>query len=215
MIKKSFLFSIILSIVFILSAPFVNNYALLLSLSFGIIIIFNIKALFEKNFKKYFALGFMVQAGYVLLDASISGLSGKSPFVGFLQLINFSIPGVLLIMSAKGNDFNSMKLNNYSLLGIFVACLALAGLPGFNLFVGEYFLYIMAYDIHPALLMLCFICSILTLITYLRLISHASASIYHKKPSALFKFSSSFLSILCIILGIAPWIQMALFEVLL
>jgi formate hydrogenlyase subunit 3/multisubunit Na+/H+ antiporter MnhD subunit len=44
------------------------------------IIVFNLKALLEKNFKKYFFFGFMVQASYVLLDASIGGFSGNPPF---------------------------------------------------------------------------------------------------------------------------------------
>ncbi len=214
MIKSSFLLSIILSVILMLIANHIANYSFFIILSILCIIVFNLKALLEKNFKKYFFFGFMVQASYVLLDASIGGFSGKSPFLGFLQLMNFSIAGLLLIISVKGNDFNSLKINNYSLAGIVVSCLALAGFPGFNLFVGEYFLYILAYDIHPFLLMLCFICSLLTLFTYLRLISHACSSNFSGKPSFFLKIGSVLLAALCIIMGVMPFIQKELFEVL-
>lgn len=215
MFKRGFIALIILSVLFLFILDKFNNFYIFLTLSFFLIIFFNIKAISESDLKKYIFYGFIVQAAYVLLDSSISGILGKSTYFGIVQLLNFTLAGILLIISVRGSSFNNLKINNYSLLGILVSCLALAGLPGFNLFVGEFLLYVYAYTISPLILCLCFVCSLLTLLTYLNLISHACAKTVYEKPSNLFKANIVILSLMSIILGIIPKIQILLIEALL
>jgi len=212
MAKKGFIILLFISALIVLSAEKINNYSLLLFLAFAAIIFFNIKSLAENDLNKYIFYGFLVQAGYVILDVSISGLAGKSAYFGFVQLANFLLAGLLLLVSVKGKDFKSIKFNNYLLAGILISCLALAGVPGLNLFVGEYFLYTFAYNIHPLLLCACFVCSLLTLLTYLKLVSYACAGAHHEAPGSLLKAGIIILCLTCIILGVFPWIQTGLIE---
>jgi formate hydrogenlyase subunit 3/multisubunit Na+/H+ antiporter MnhD subunit len=214
MFKKGFIALIILNIISLFIMEKINNFYIFLTLSFFLIIFFNIKAISENDLKKYIFYGFVVQSAYVILDSSISGIIGKSSYFGIVQLLNFTLAGILLIVSVRGSSFQNLKINNYSLFGILVSCLALAGLPGFNLFVGEFYLYVYSYTINPLILCACFICSLLTLLTYLNLISHACAKTIYEKPSKLFKANIIILSLTCIILGIIPKIQIQLIEAL-
>lgn len=209
---KAFLFTILASTLLVAVSPQLPQGLALLAIGFLIIIIFNFFALAENNLSKYAAFCFIVQLGYVVLDIGIAVASGKAPYLAGIQAANFFFAGSLFLASIKGKDFNNLKTNNYSLIGIAVSAMALAGLPGFNLFVGEYFLYILAFDLNPVILGICFLCSLLTLFACLKIVSHAFSQGIQEKPSAFLKLKIIPLSAICIILGIIPWIQIMIFE---
>lgn len=211
MIKKGFIISIILSIAIVFAVnQFISQSYYFLIVSFILIAFFNIMALKEKDLGKYVFFGFMVQAAYVLLDSSASALAGKTPFLGFLQLGNYLLAGLLFIISINAKNFNDFKMDNYSYAGILVSSLALAGLPGFNIFVSEFYIYSFAYSISPFFLGICFICSLMTLLAYLRIVSHSFFSKKSKIKSFPRKIAIPALCIICIILGAIPWIQSAI-----
>jgi formate hydrogenlyase subunit 3/multisubunit Na+/H+ antiporter MnhD subunit len=59
--------------------------------------------------------------------------------------------------------------NQFLVLGLSVAALSLGGMPGFNIFVGEYLIYGALFTVHPALTLLAVFASLVAFIFYFRI----------------------------------------------
>ncbi|MBD3210277.1 hypothetical protein GF318_02750 [Candidatus Micrarchaeota archaeon] len=140
----------------------------------------SIAGLFEKSIIRYAYFSAAIQFGYFMLDASTALLIDKSVWFAVIQFINFVIAGGLfaIVISLLYNTVRKEQVPEYSglyeknqLLGLVLAvsCLSLGGMPGFNIFVGEYLIYGSLFAVHPALTLMAVFASLVAFIFYFRI----------------------------------------------
>ena len=190
------------------------------------VILLSIYGLFENSLMKYILLSTLIQFFYFTMDAGTAVLIGKSLWFAVIQMINFLIAGGLfaLVISAfyltikKSNIVNYAGLyKNNQFLGLLlcVASLSLGGMPGFNIFVGEYLIYSSLFTIHPTLTLGAVFAGLVCLIFYFKICYTIFAG-NNKTKINLGTISKIFLGILgalVIILGIIPQILFKILEV--
>lgn len=164
-------------------------------------------ALDQDSVSKFLIITNTAQLGFVLVDGGISVLSGKAYLLGLLQLINYSLGVVLLMLCLKGfTDFSSVRTSKYSLVGLGIACLSLGGMPFFSVFVSEFMIYSFAAQISTALTGLCVIASLLLFLCYAHVLLAGinTNPVIRRSKSDLLILA---LSVFIIVLGVIPQIQ--------
>jgi len=186
--------------------------------------LFSIIGLFDRSIIRYAFYSAIIQFGYFALDVSTAFLIDKSVWFAIIQLINFAVAGCLfaLIVSLLHNVVGKDRMPEYAgmyeknqglVLALAISCLALGGMPGFNIFVGEFIIYSSLFTIHPALTLAAVFASLVCFIFYFRICYVMFAGKAEKtiKLGFLSKAFVGLLAILIIVLGVVPHI---LFKVL-
>lgn len=179
-----------------------------------IMCLLSVLGIFEKNIKKFFIYSNLIQFLFVLLDLSIAKLTGKIGALGIIQIFNYTIAGslffltLLILNKDKVNLFSEIQGHYYKdhttgILAI-IACVSLAGLPGLNIFVSEWLLFVKAFTIDPAITIIGIFIALLLFIMYFKVI-YILISKYQTQKSKTNKISRSYaiiLGILCLLFGI-------------
>lgn len=184
---------------------------------------FSIIGLFEKSIIKYAFYSAIIQFGYFALDLSTALLIDKSVWFAIIQLINFVIAGGLfaIVISLLHNTVKKENVPDYAglydrnqllALALAISCLSLGGMPGFNIFVGEYLIYSSLFTIHPALTVSAIFAGLVCFIFYFRICYVLFAGKVERKINLglLSKAVISILTILVVMLGVIPHILMTI-----
>ncbi len=222
-----------------LHTPLFGNIVLFAGVISGILGI--IYALGQQDLKRLLAYSSVENIGIILIGLGVGmiGVSSKNPLMavlgftgGFLHILNHSIFKSLLFMGAGmvlhktgtrsidalGGLLKNMKITG---LAVIIGSLAICGLPPFNGFVGEFFIYIGGFKgvglDKSAFVMSCFAIISLAVIGGLALAcftkvigiafqgeprTNAAVNIDEKGPSML--FAMSILACACVLIGIFP-----------
>lgn len=172
---------------------------------------------FEYNMLTFLIYSNLIQFSYFLLDYFGALYLGKDVFFASLQLVNYAIAGflfsavlILIYMRTKdsamiaGTGLYSQSRN--AAIAVLISGFALGGLPGFNIFVGEYLIYGMLFGIHPALAMITIFGSLLAFIFYFKAIYIVlvGENEYDLRPSFLQRNMFAILMFVIILLGVYP-----------
>lgn len=185
----------------------------------------SIFGLFEESFMKYIFYSTAIQFSYFALDVGTAFLIGKSVWFAILQFINFGIAGGLFaiamtllynkLKAARVRDYAGLYDNNqFLVLVLAISCLSLGGMPGFNIFVGEYLIYASLFTIHPALTLGAVFAGLVCFLFYFRIcyVLFAGKTNTEIQLGIVSKTILALLSLLVILLGIIPHILLTILE---
>ncbi len=182
--------------------------------------------LFDKSFMKYVLYSTIIQFFYFLLDVSTALLIGKSVWFAILQFLNFMLAGGLfaIVMTILYSAVRKDEMPEYAglydrnqllIVALAVCCLALGGMPGFNIFVGEFLIYSSLFTVHPALTLGAVFAGLICFIFYFRIcytLMVRKSDIAVPLPMALETIVMA-LSILVVGLGVVPHVLLKVLEV--
>ena len=187
--------------------------------------LFSIIGLFDRSIIRYAFYSALIQFGYFTLDVSTALLIDKSVWFAIIQFINFAITGLLfaVIVSLLYNAVRKERMPEYAgmyennqwlVLALAISCLALGGMPGFNIFVGEFIIYSSLFTVHPALTLATVFASLVCFIFYFRIcyVMFAGKTKKTIRLGFLPKVFISILAILIVLLGVVPHILMGILE---
>ncbi|MBU0532010.1 hypothetical protein KKB44_00795 [Candidatus Micrarchaeota archaeon] len=207
---------------FEIAPEFEIPFAILSILAIGA---FSVIGLFEKSIIKYAYYSAIIQFAYFLLDISTAFLINKPVSFAVIQFINFMIAGSLfaLIIALLHNTIRKEGVpeyagfyenNQFIILALVISCLALGGMPGFNIFVGEFIIYSSLFVIHPALTVLAIFAGLLCFIFYFRICYVMFAGKVKKsiQLGLISRFIITLLALLIVVLGVIPNILMQILE---
>lgn len=218
----------------ILLAYFLLNLFLLYEIStlFPIVIlsvflmcVLAIMGIFENDLKKYLIYSNTIQLTFVLLDLGIAKLSQKITTLGTIQIFNYTFAGLLLFITlgilSKDNKLKKISTLQGSyyrdkLNGVFavIAALSLAGVPGLNLFVSEWFLFKAAFIINPIITIFGIFVALLLFIMYFKIVNVLLVGNVENKESPIksLTFLNAIFAIICLIFGLLPQIQLYILD---
>ena len=189
-------------------------------ISIFVITAISIMGIFKRSILTYAVYSTAIQFAYFTLDSATAIMIGKSLWFAVIQLINFAVAGLpfVLVITLLYRKFGNIQLRSYS--GLFeknqflISCLSLGGMPGFNIFIGEYIIYTSLFDIHPALTLATVFASLVAFIFYFRIVYVLLAGKSEETvPLGLpMKLLLGALSIAIIVLGIIPQILFGILE---
>lgn len=191
------------------------------------IMFFSGAGFFTDSFHTYFYASAAVQLCYFTLDYGASLVTGKSYAFAAVQLVNYLVAGTLFAIVAVGM-YSAVEEDELAAYGSFyhknqflvaflaIACLSLGGLPGFNIFVGEFMMYSLLLAIHPALAIAAIFASLVCFLFYFRMvyIAFAGKEMPAVKMPWIARCASAFLAAGVIVLGVIPQILHAFAGVL-
>ncbi len=180
-----------------------------------------VMAIFEDNLKKYLIYSNFIQLMFVLLDLTIAKLSQKITTLGTIQIFNYTFAGLLLFLTLGVLSKDNKRKNISSLQGTFyenklnglfavIAAISLAGLPGLNIFVSEWFLFKASFLINPVITLFGIFIALLLFIMYFKIINVISVGDFDLSKSSIkqITYVNGILAILCLIFGLLPQIQL-------
>ena len=187
-----------------------------------------IMGIFEDNLKKYLIYSNAVQLMFVLLDLGVAKLGQKISTLGTIQIFNYSIAGLLFfitlgILSRNGKEKRISNLDGSyygdKLNGAFavVSSISLAGLPGLNIFVSEWFLFKAAFTINPIITIFGIFAALLLFIMYFKIVNVLLVgwSGSRKKSMRMLTYMNAVFAILCLIFGLIPITQLYILDMVL
>lgn len=214
----------------ILMAYFLLQYFLIYDITFMfaitvlsvlLICVLAIMGIFENDLKKYLIYSNAIQLTFVLLDLGIAKLSQKITTLGTIQIFNYTIAGLLFfitlgILSRKGRLKSLDKLSGTyygdKLNGSFavISALSLAGLPGLNIFVSEWFLFKASFMINPIITIFGIFAALLLFIMYFKIVNVllTGESEIQRRPIKLLIYMNLILAFLCLLFGLIPQTQL-------
>jgi len=221
----------------ILMAYFLLQYFLIYDITFMFTItvlsvlflcILAIMGIFENNLKRYLIYSNAIQLTFVLLDLGIAKLSQKITTLGTIQIFNYTIAGLLFfislgVLSRNGRLKGIDKLNGTyygdKLNGGFaiISALSLAGLPGLNIFVSEWFLFKASFLINPIITIFGIFAALLLFIMYFKIVNVllTGESEVQRRPMKLLIYTNSILAFLCLLFGLIPQTQLYILNMVL
>ena len=215
------LISVILLFANTINAKFFTREIILLSI-LGIISA-SIFGILEKSILRISLLSCLTQTAYFLIDFGVALAANKPLSFATIHFINFSITGFLFAIILSKYNFFIKSDNPKNLHGLFnanalltialiVSCFSQGGLPGFNIFIGEYLIYIALFQLNPFLMVLTVFASLLAFIFYFRLVFliFAGKEKGKLKLNALYNAIILLLIFLTIFLGIYPKILLTI-----
>jgi len=139
--------------------------------------LFAIHAMFEDDVQQFLAWSNLIQFIFVALDMSIAVVAGKE-LLKTIQIFNYGITGLLFFL-ALGALAKHRKSFAGELWGVFfedkwngafasIAAISLAGLPLFNIFVSEWYLFTASYLIDPLISILGIFAALVLFIMYFK-----------------------------------------------
>jgi multicomponent Na+:H+ antiporter subunit D len=221
----------------ILMAYFLLQYFLIVEVPFMFIIailsvlllcVLAIMGIFEDDLKKYLIYSNVIQLTFVLLDLSIAKLGQKISTLGTVQIFNYMIAGLLFFITlgilSRDNKSKSVSRLNGSYYGdklnggfAIISALSLAGLPGLNIFVSEWFLFKAAFAINPIITVFGIFAALLLFIMYFKIVNVlliGETEIRMRSKNWL-TYMNGIFAILCLIFGLIPQIQLFILNMVL
>lgn len=213
----------------LLSWFFLNLFLLDISFSFYLIAIIclilmsslAIFGIFENKLKKYLLLSNTIQILFVVLDLSVVKMLGKMDVLSTIQIFNYTFAGLaffltLWIFGRKKIFINELEgsyfTNKINDIFATIACLSLAGLPAFNMFVSEWMLFVGSFAITPIITILGIFLALLLFIMYYKIVYVLLVGEgRHKTIPQPITIVNGTMALMCIILGLLPQLQ---FEIL-
>jgi formate hydrogenlyase subunit 3/multisubunit Na+/H+ antiporter MnhD subunit len=171
----------------------------------------------ENHLRRFLILSNAIQLSFVVLELSVAKLAGPLGAAAGLRPLDYTIAGLLLFLSLgvfanhkhyiselEGSQVNS-RLNDAFCA---IACLSLAGLPGFNMFVAEWELFTTAFGINPGIAVLGVLSVVLLFIMYYKVVFVLLVGEGRKEeaPKAITLFNG-LLAALVLLLGLVPQLQ--------
>ena len=212
----------------ILMAYFLLQYFLIYDITFMFTItvlsvlflcILAIMGIFENNLKRYLIYSNAIQLTFVLLDLGIAKLSQKITTLGTIQIFNYTIAGLLFfislgVLSRNGRLKGIDKLNGGFAI---ISALSLAGLPGLNIFVSEWFLFKASFLINPIITIFGIFAALLLFIMYFKIVNVllTGESEVQRRPMKLLIYTNSILAFLCLLFGLIPQTQLYILNMVL
>ena len=191
----------------------------------SLIILFSWVGLFQRSIISYAVFSTIIQAAYFLLDTGSVLVGGKSVMFAFLQALNFTFAGGLFMIlfarlysEMRKDDLvdyaGIYEKNHFLVFAMCIACLSLGGMPGFNIFVGEFLLYSFLFAIHPVFAMAAIFAGLLCFLFYFRIcytlmVRKSETTIALPLPV---KLAAAVLSGLVVGLGILPQVLLKILE---
>ncbi len=176
---------------------------------------------FEDRILKYLLISNLLQLIFVILDLSVGAIVGKLEVLGTIQIFNYTFAGLLLFITMGILSANGKRGEIKDLEGLFygskanssfaiIAAVSLAGLPGLNIFVSEWFLFVTGFAINPMITVMGIFAALVLFIMYFKigyvmLVGQPAKSL--APPKAL-TGAGAVLAILCVLLGVVPQLQM-------
>jgi len=205
---------------------FLNLFLLNIGFPFYVIAIISLIAMsllaifgiFEQKLKKYILISNIIQILFVVLDLSVTKMLGKMGILSTIQIFNYTFAGLTffltlwifgrnkkLINELEGSYFASRANDIFAT----IACLSLAGLPAFNMFVSEWFLFVGSFAITPIITILGIFLALLLFIMYYKIVYVLLVGEARQKtiPQPI-TIVNGILALFCIILGILPQLQL-------
>jgi len=189
------------------------------------IIALSIIGLFKRSIQTYILISTIIQFFYFILDVSTALLIEKSVWFAIVQFVNFAIAGGLfvIVMTILYNGMRKKDVRDYAglydsnqwlVLLLCISCLSLGGMPGFNIFIGEFIIYSSLFTIHPALTLGAVFAGLVCFIFYFRIcyVMFAGKGKKSIKFGILSKIIAGLLAALVILLGVIPHILLAILE---
>lgn len=195
-----------------------------------------ILGIFEDDILKYLAISNAVQLAFVALDLSVVAISGKMGVLATIQIFNYAFAGTLLFTALcvltdnlKGRRFDEIYAYHRTpanAVAASIAGLSLAGIPALNIFVAEWYLFITAYSINPAITILSIFAALILFIMYFKVVfalfvNRQPAGMQpvgtrpkQTKPVMMFPAVPTAvnlaLALVCVVLGLFPFLQVML-----
>jgi len=202
---------------FVIDSPF---YLLIGLLSLLVLCSLAIFGIFERKLKKYLLISNIIQILFVVADLSIAKLFGEFGPLSTIQIFNYTFAGLAFFLTI--GIFGRGKTYVYELEGSYfasrwndifatIACLSLAGLPAFNMFVSEWLLFTKSFTITPVITIFGVFAALLLFIMYYKivyflLIGKTRQKYIPKEITVL----NGILAVVCIVLGFLPQLQLEL-----
>lgn len=222
------MFGSILMAYFLLKVFLMYEMAFLLPIAILSILamcIMAVMAIFEDNLKKYLIYSNAIQLAFVLLDLTIAKLSQKITTLGTIQIFNYTFAGLLFFLTlgvlSKDNKRKSISglqgtFYEDKLNGLFaiIAAISLAGLPGLNIFVSEWFLFKASFLINPVITLFGILIALLLFIMYFKIINVISVGNFggSKIPMKYITYVNGILAVICLIFGLLPKLQLLILD---
>jgi multicomponent Na+:H+ antiporter subunit D len=218
------MFGSILLAYFLLKIFLTHEFAFLLPVAILSILLMSVSAImgiFEDDLKKYLIYSNVIQLTFILLDLTIAKLSGKLSTLGTIQIFNYTFAGLLFFLTLgilsednKKKKISSLQGSYYKdkLNGAFavIASLSLAGVPGLNIFVSEWFLFKASFLINPIITVLCIFLTLLLFIMYFKVANVLLIGSFEGKkiPMRYITFVNASLAAVCLTFGLLPQVQL-------
>jgi len=206
----------------------INNLLAISTISVLSICVLAIMGIFENDLKKYLIYSNAIQLLFVLLDLTIAKLSNKIAILGTIQIFNYTIAGLLFFITlgvlsrngkSKGIDKLSGSYYSDKINGNFavISALSLAGLPGLNIFVSEWYLFKSSFIINPVITVFGIFAALLLFVMYFKITSVllTGESETQRRSMKLLTYMNATLALLCLVLGIFPQIQIYILKMVL
>ncbi len=222
------MFGSILMAYFLLNLFLMYEMAFLLQIAILSILamcIMAVMAIFEDNLKRYLIYSNAIQLMFVLLDLTIAKLTQKITTLGTIQIFNYTFAGLLLFLTLgvlsrdnKRKKISSLQGTFYEnkLNGLFavIAAISLAGLPGLNIFVSEWFLFKAAFLISPVITLFGIFIALLLFVMYFKIINVISVGNFEQSKISMkhITYINGFLAVVCLIFGLLPQIQLFILD---
>ena len=185
--------------------------------SLVVMALLSIFGIFENRLKKYLVISNVIQILFVVLDLSVTKMLGKAGVLSTIQIFNYTFTGLLFFLTIW--IFGRKKTFIYELEGSYfqsrwndifatIACLSLAGLPAFNMFVSEWFLFTGSFVITPIITIMGIFIALLLFIMYYKIVYVLLVGEGRQKsiPRSV-TIVNGILAVVCIVLGLLPQLQ--------
>lgn len=194
-------------------------YAIAL-ISLVLMSLLSIFGIFENRLKRYLLISNTIQILFVLLDLSVAKMLGELGVLSTVQIFNYTFTGLLFFLTLwifgrkktfinelEGSYFQSRSNDIFAT----IACISLAGLPAFNMFVSEWFLFTGSFVITPIITIMGIFIALLLFIMYFKIVYVLLVGEGRQKtiPEPV-TVVNGLLAMVCVILGILPQIQVEL-----
>ncbi|NIM47447.1 MAG: hypothetical protein GTN40_04815 [Candidatus Aenigmarchaeota archaeon] len=200
---------------FLINSPF---YLLIGLLSLLVLCALAIFGIFERKLKKYLLISNAIQILFVVTDLSIVKLFGEFGPLITIQIFNYTFAGLAFFLTigifGRGKNYvyeleGSYFANRWNDIFATIACLSLAGLPAFNMFVSEWLLFTKSFLITPVITILGVFAALLLFIMYYKVVYFLLIGKSRQKhiPKEI-TILNGVLAAVCIVLGFLPQLQL-------
>ena len=177
----------------------------------------SIFGIFENRLKKYLLISNVIQILFVVLDLSVNNMMGKMGVLTVIQVFNYTFAGLTLFLTIwvfgrKKTFIHELEGSYYASRAndIFatIACLSLAGLPAFNMFVSEWFLFVGSFALTPIITIMGIFIALLLFIMYYKIVYVLLVGEGRQKSIPMpITFVNGMLALTCVVLGLLPQLQ--------
>jgi formate hydrogenlyase subunit 3/multisubunit Na+/H+ antiporter MnhD subunit len=176
-----------------------------------------IAGIFQDDLWWFLTISNKIQILYVVLDLSVAKMLGRMDGAANIQIFNYTFAGLALFLTLGLLSFGKWRVsqlegswfrNKWNDIFATVACLSLAGLPAFNMFVGEWAFFTSSYAVAPVITLLGIFAALTLFIMYYKvvyvlLVGEGSPRHVARPLTAV----NGALAAACVVLGLLPWLQ--------